>query len=107
MQRFKPDFIAEVTYLLPEHGGRHWPVHSGYKPMIKFAGDAGLTHAENVFTDRADLRAGESAEANITLDSTDYFVNSLYEGQMFELYEPPRKVGSGIIKKIVAPDLAK
>lgn len=100
MQRFKPDFIAIVTYLLPEEGGRDWPVHSGYQPVIRFADYSTLIQAENVFTDREELTPGDSAEANITINAADMFSNALYEGQRFEIYEPPKLVGYGTIRKV-------
>lgn len=107
MQRFKPDFIALVTYFLPEKGGRDWPVHSGYQPVFQFEGCADFAQAENIFTDREYLQLGETAAANITVISTDHLEHRLYEGQRFEIYEPPRHIGSGRIKNILNKDLEK
>lgn len=105
MQRFKPDFIATVTYFLPDEGGRDWPVHSGYRPVIRFADYSTLILAENVFTDREDLSPGDSTEANITINAAEMFCNALYEGQHFEIYEPPKLIGYGIINKVMNVDL--
>ena len=107
MQRFKPDFIAMVTYALPGQGGRSTPVHSGYQPVIRFNGTGYATKAENVFTDREQLYLGETAEVNITMMSIELPDNSLLVGQRFDIYEPPRLVGSGIIKQIVNKNLEK
>jgi hypothetical protein len=107
MQRLKPDFIAMVTYALPAQGGRAWPVHSGYQPVIKFDGSGYIVQGENVFTDREQLYLGETAEANITMMAIDIFINTLFVGQQFEIYEPPKLVGRGIIKKIINKNLEK
>lgn len=107
MQRFKPDFIAVVTYALTAQGGRSTPVRSGYQPVIRFDDCGYATPAENVLTDREQLFLGETAEVNITMMSIDMFSNTLLVGQRFEIYEPPRLVGSGIIKQIVNKNLEK
>lgn len=107
MHRFKPDFIAMVTYALHAHGGRTRPVHSGYQPVIRFENCGLATSAENVLIDREQLTLGETAEVNITMESIDMFSNSLLVGQKFDIYEPPRCVGMGFIKKIVNKDLEK
>jgi translation elongation factor EF-Tu-like GTPase len=107
MHRFKPDFIATVTYALPAQGGRSTPVHSGYQPVIRFEDCGFATPAENVLTDREQLPLGETAEVNITIESIDMFSNALLVGQKFDIYEPPRWVGMGFIKKIVNKDLEK
>jgi translation elongation factor EF-Tu-like GTPase len=105
MQRFKPDFIALVTYFLPESGGRNWPVHSGYQPIFQFEGIAEYAHAENIFTDREYLQLGETAAAEITIVGSQQFDHLLFEGKRFNIFEPPRHIGSGIIKKILNKDL--
>lgn len=107
MHRFKPDFTASVTYFLPEHGGRQWPVHSGYQPVFLFEGCTEFAHAENIFTDREYLQLGETASADITIVCAENFNGQLYEGQHFEIFEPPRHIGSGVIKRIVNKDLDK
>lgn len=107
MHRFKPDFIAMVTYTLPTQGGRSTAVRSGYQPVIRFDDCGYATPAENVLTDRELLPLGETAEVNITMSFIDMFSNALLVGQRFEIYEPPRLVGSGIIKQIVNKNLEK
>ena len=107
MHRFKPDFIAMVTYALPAQGGRTRPVHSGYQPIIRFEDCGFTTSAENVLTDREQLPLGETAEVNITMQSIDELNNMLLEGQRFDIYEPPHWVGAGFIKQIVNTDLKK
>ena len=107
MHRFKPDFIATVTYALPDHGGRTTPVRSGYQPVIRFNDSGYATSAENVLTDRELLYLGETAEVNITIQSVDLLCNRLLVGQQFEIYEPPKLVGTGFIKQIVNKSLEK
>ena len=107
MQRFRPDFIATVTYALPSHGGRTRPVHSGYQPVIRFNDSGYATAAENVLTDREQIYPGETAEVNITMQSVDLLSNALLVGQQFEIYEPPKLVGIGFIKQIVNKNLEK
>ena len=107
MHRFKPDFIAVVTYALPGEGGRTRPVHSGYQPVIRFEEGGLATAAENILTDREHLPLGETAEVNITMEAIDMFSNTLLEGQRFDIYEPPRWVGVGFIKKILNKDIER
>jgi translation elongation factor EF-Tu-like GTPase len=107
MQRFKPDFIAMVTYALPDEGGRTRPVVSGYQPVIRFEDSGYATSAENILTDREQLPLGETAEVNITMQSISMFSNTLLVGQHFEIYEPPNLVGRGVIKQIVNKNLEK
>jgi translation elongation factor EF-Tu-like GTPase len=107
MQRFRPDFIALVTYTPPEKGGREAPVCSGYQPVLKFDGSGYESPGENVLTDREVLSLGDTAEVSITMMAFEVFSNSLFVGQQFEIYEPPRLVGNGIIKKILNKDLER
>ena len=107
MHRFKPDFIATVTYALPDQGGRTTPVRSGYQPVIRFNDSGYATSAENVLTDREQLYLGETAEVNITIQSVELLCNRLLVGQQFEIYEPPKLVGTGFIKQIVNKSLEK
>ncbi|HUQ67119.1 MAG TPA: hypothetical protein VM101_13240 [Flavitalea sp.] len=107
MHRLKPDFIAMVTYVLPNKGGRTRPVPSGYRPLIRFEDSDFSTAAENILTDREQLPLGETAEVNITIQSISKFSNSLLEGQRFDIYEPPHLAGTGFIKKIVNKNLEK
>ena len=107
MHRFKPDFIAMVTYALPGEGGRTRPVCSGYQPIIRFEDDGLATPAENILTDREQLRLGETAEVNITIECIGMFSNTLLEGQRFDIYEPPHWVGMGFIKKILNKDIER
>jgi translation elongation factor EF-Tu-like GTPase len=107
MQRFKPDFIALVKYFLPEEGGRQWPVHSGYQPVFLFDGCKEFARAENIFTDREYLQLGETATTDVTITASENFNNMLFEGQRFEIYEPPRHIGSGVIRRIANKELEK
>ena len=107
MQRFRPDFIALVTYDPPALGGRTSPVISGCQPVITFRETGYSTPAENTLTDREKISPGETAEVHITMSVIDIFNNALLVGQKFEIYEPPRLVGRGVIKHIVNKNLEK
>jgi hypothetical protein len=48
----KVDFIAELKYLTTEEGGRKTPVHSGYRPQVKFCFTEMQTSGQQTFIDK-------------------------------------------------------
>lgn len=101
----EPDFLARVTYLTTEQGGRKGYATSGYRPHVKFDGRKELTFGEQLFIDKDKVFPGESVTAEIRIFGTDFFKNYLFVGQHFEVAEASHLVGHGEILEIVNPNL--
>ena len=94
------DFIATLTYLTAEQGGRKTPVFSKYRPQVKFNFDEMQTSGQQIFIDREIIFPGDTVEAEIMLISVEYFANKLTVGMEFEFLEGSRLIGTGKIKHI-------
>jgi hypothetical protein len=97
----EPDFIAKVTYLTTEQGGRKGYATSGYRPHVKFDGRKELTSGEQLFIDKDKVFPGETVKAEIRILGTDFFKNCLSVGQRFEVAEASHLVGHGEILEII------
>lgn len=95
------DFIATLTYLTTEQGGRQTPAFSNYRPHVKFEFSEYLTSGQQKFIDREIVYPGDNVEAEIRIASVDYFAGQLKENMKFEFAEGPRLIGTGQIKRIV------
>jgi translation elongation factor EF-Tu-like GTPase len=91
----EPDFIARVTYLTTEQGGRIGYAASGYRPHVKFDGRKELTSGEQLFIDKDKVFPGETVTAEIRILGTDFFKNYLFVGQHFEVAEASHLVDTG------------
>ncbi len=101
----EPDFIAKVTYLTTEQGGRKGYAASGYRPHVKFDGRKELTSGEQLFIDKDKVFPGETVTAEIRIISKEIFKNDLYVGQHFEVAEAAHLVGHGEILEVINNDL--
>jgi hypothetical protein len=101
----EPDFIAKITYLTKEEGGKQRYVISGYRPHVKFDGRKELTSGEQLFVDKEKVFPGETAIAEIRILSKDFFKNYLFTGQHFEVAEASHLVGHGEIIEVINPNL--
>jgi anti-sigma28 factor (negative regulator of flagellin synthesis) len=101
----EPDFLARVSYLTTEQGGRKGHATSGYRPQVKFDGRKELTSCEQLFIDKDKVFPGESVTAEIRILGTDFFKNYLFVGQHFEIAEASHLVGHGEILQVVNPNL--
>ena len=101
------DFIAELSYLTTEDGGRKTPAKSGYRPHVKFEFDEMYTSGQQTFIDKELVNPGESVKAKIKILAADHFSNSLIEGMNFEFWEGARLIGKGKINYIVNSKLEK
>lgn len=101
------DFIAELTYLTTQEGGRKSPAKSGYRPHVKFDFDDMQTSGQQTFIDKEWVNPGEDAMAKIKILATDHFAHSLTEGMKFEFREGAHLIGTGQIKYIVNSKLEK
>ncbi|MES1221408.1 MAG: hypothetical protein ABUT20_38260 [Bacteroidota bacterium] len=105
VKKSDPDFIAKVTYLTTEEGGRIGYAASGYRPHVKFDGREYLTSGEQLFVDKEKVFPGDTVRAEIRILSVDFFKNYLFVGQHFEVAEASHLVGHGEIIEIINPDL--
>ena len=101
------DFIARVTYLTPESGGRSNPIPSGYRSQLVFPFSDQQISAQQVFTGRDAAAPGESLEVSIQLAFPGLFRFTLLKGETFELREGPNIIGRGNVSKVVNPELNK
>jgi hypothetical protein len=96
------DFIATLTYLTSEQGGRSTPVFStGYRPQIKFDFDEMQTSGQQTFIDRSIVFPGDTVEAEIKIVSVEHFAGRLKEKMKFDFREGSRIIGTGQIKHIL------
>jgi translation elongation factor EF-Tu-like GTPase len=100
-----PDFIAKVTYLTSEEGGRKGYAVSGYRPHVKFEGRKDLTSGEQLFIDKDKVFPGETVTVEVRILGKAFFKNYLFVGQHFEVAEGPRVVGHGEVLEIINPTL--
>jgi len=101
----EPDFIARVTYLKTDQGGRKGYAASGYRPHVKFDGRIELTSGEQIFIDKDKVFPGEIVAAEIRILGVDFFKNYLFVGQHFEVAEASHLVGHGEILEVINPSL--
>ncbi len=101
------DFIAQLTYLTTEAGGRKTPAFSGYRPQVKFSFSEMQTSGQQVFIDKQEVYPGDTVKAQITIISDTYFAGKLYEGLDFEFLEGSRIIGTGVILEIINTTLKK
>ncbi|WPU95102.1 hypothetical protein SNE25_06135 [Mucilaginibacter sabulilitoris] len=101
------DFIAELTYLSAEDGGRSTPAFSGYRPQVKFAFSNMQTSGQQTFLNKDIVYPGEMILAKIALASPQFFEKKLYVGLDFEFREGARIIGNGRITEILNRDLEK
>lgn len=95
------DFIATLTYLTTEQGGRQTPAFSGYRPQVKFEFAEMQTSGQQTFIDRKIVYPGDTVEAEIKIISVDYFAGHLKENMNFDFREGSRIIGNGQIKYIL------
>jgi hypothetical protein len=94
------DFIATLTYLTTENGGRKTPAMSNYRPQIKFDFDEMQTSGQQTFIEREMVFPGETVNAEIKIIAVEHFAHKLKEGMTFEFLEGPTLIGTGKIKLI-------
>ncbi|MGL5234671.1 MAG: hypothetical protein ACRC8Z_07950 [Empedobacter falsenii] len=95
------DFIATLTYLTKEQGGRDTPAFSGYRPQVKFDFSEIQTSGQQTFIDRKIVYPGDIVEAEIRIISVEHFAGQLKDKMKFDFREGSRIIGTGQIKHIV------
>ena len=101
-----PDFIARLTYLAIEQGGRRTPAGTGHRPHTRFDGANDLVTIEQVFAEEKEfILPGESLEAEMTVIAKERFTGKLYAGLTFEFFDGDKLIGSGTVLKVLNPKL--
>ena len=100
------DFEATITAFPTAAGGRRNAMFSGYRPNHDL-GLGGLNDATHVYPEGGTLEPGASGHALLWLFAPELQVGRLYVGMEFTVQEGPHVVGRGIIRRVVAPHLAK
>ena len=95
------DFIATLTYLTTEQGGRKTPAFSRYRPQVKFQFSEMQTSGQQTFIDRKIVYPGDTVEAEIRIISVEHFAGQLKDRMKFDFREGSRIIGTGQIKHIV------
>lgn len=106
-ERKPVDFIAEVTYVRTQDGGRKGCAASGYRPLIQINGQEERASAELIFLGQDKVEPGESAKAEIRIIWTTPFENKLEKGTKFTLSEGAAIVASGRVLEVTNPELRK
>lgn len=104
---WETDFIAHLSYLTTEEGGRIGPVFSGYRPQVKFPFSKSMTSGQQILLDKEMVFPGESVKVELALLAPITFKHQLSLGQEFEVLEGARLVGRGQILEILNTDLLK
>lgn len=95
------DFIATISYLKTDEGGRLTPALSGYRPQVKFSFSDIQTSGQQTFIDTTIAYPGDKIEAEIKLGNTGHLVGQLKDRMKFDLLEGAKVIASGWIKYIV------
>jgi uncharacterized protein YrzB (UPF0473 family) len=95
------DFIATLTYLTTQQGGRQAPVSSNYRSQVQFEFAEMQTSGQQTFIDRKIVYPGDTVEAEIKIISVDYFAGQLKEKMSFAIKEGSTIIGTGQIKNII------
>lgn len=106
-QNSKADFIAELTFMSTEDGGRKTPARSGYRPQVKFEFDEMQTSGEHTYIDRDWVFPGDSVTALIRIIAVEHFQARLSDGLTFEFREASTVIGTGRILHILNPKLKR
>lgn len=101
------DFIATLTYLTIEQGGRQTPAFSSYGPQIKFEFSEIQTSGQQTFIDRKIVYPGDTVEAEIKIISVDHLAGQLKEKMIFDFREGATIIGTGQIKHILNDKLRR
>jgi Elongation factor Tu C-terminal domain len=101
------DFIATLTYMTTEQGGRKTAAKTGYRSQVKFDFDERQTSGQQTFIDRELVFPGDTVEAAMKILAVDHYANQLTEKMQFEFREGGTVIGTGIIKHIINDKLKK
>ncbi|MBI3207021.1 MAG: elongation factor Tu [Myxococcales bacterium] len=93
------DIEVELTLLPTEHGGRHQPVFTGYRPQFYYSGHD--WDAPHEYPDVAQVNPGDTVRAFLAFLSPQEHVGHVKPGMAFLLREGQRVVGYGSVLRII------
>src|SRR5438067_3940392 len=90
---------VEVTFLPPEHGGRHRAVSSGYRPQFYYGGED--WDATYLFPEGIPVHPGETVTAEVIFLSPQFHQDRVFPGMPFLVREGNRVIGYGRILRLL------
>ncbi len=93
------DIEAELTLLPTEHGGRHLPVSSGYRPQFYYSGHD--WDAVHTYVDVTEARPGDTVTVRLSFLSPEAHAGRIFAGMPFLVREGNRVVGYGRVTRIL------
>ena len=94
-----PDIEAEISFLLPEDGGRSAPALSGYRPQFFYSGRD--WDAVQEYPDVSHANPGDTVRTHLWFLSPEEHVGKLRLGTAFLIREGRRVVGYGSVSRII------
>ena len=97
-------FVASLSLLPSDEGGRKRPVFSHYRPVFSFntkqyfSGEIELINKDELFP-------GETSPINVRLLPSKHIRHNLSPGDAFAIHEGERIVGLGFIKTVTEREL--
>lgn len=98
MANYSKDVEAQVTFLIPEEGGRKCPIICGYRPTFIY--DNNWWDAAIHFEGLDLLPKGKPVNVYFSFSSPQHHVGHLFPGKEFQLWDG-RVIANGIILKIM------
>jgi len=95
-------FKALINFFSTEKGGLVTPVSSGYRSEIKFPFEMNSFIAAQTFEETELIFPGDSAAVDITLIDAEQFLEKLYNGMDFELYDNSGIIADGVVTEVYA-----
>lgn len=93
-------FKALINYFSSEKGGLISPISSSYRSEIKFPFELKSYIAVQTFTEAEIIFPGDSANIDVTLIGAEEFLEKLYRGMDFELWDNSGSIGNGVITEV-------
>jgi len=97
--RRQADAEAEVTFFLPEDGGKANAVRSGYRPGHQLLENY-LTSGHHEYIDKDEVWPGETVVAKIWFITPEAYPGCLWIGREVRVHEGSRLVGHAKIIKV-------
>jgi len=100
-------FVAEITMLSTEEGGRKTPFVNGYRPDLNMGVPRMLNGCWIVLRDRDQLSPGGTCLAEIGMIAPEFQRRRLYLGFQFTINEGNRLIGRGTIVEVLSEDMVR
>lgn len=89
-------FEAKVHVYSTEEGGRITPFYENYRPQFGFS-EAEVSGIITFIDDRENVKPGEDLNFNVELQKP----TSMKQGDEFTFFEGGRKVGKGVVARVI------